>query len=54
MFPVGDTAALAALLARAEADPAFYAALARAGADLRPLVAPEAERRAWAALLAED
>lgn len=53
VFPVGDTAALAALLWRAETEPAFYAALRERVRDLRPLVAPEREREAWRALLAE-
>ncbi|HLH21785.1 MAG TPA: selenoneine biosynthesis selenosugar synthase SenB [Chloroflexota bacterium] len=52
-FPVGDTAALTALLWRAETDAAFYAALAAGCARAAPLVAPERERAAWAALLAE-
>jgi putative glycosyltransferase (TIGR04348 family) len=52
-FPVGDAAALAALLARFEEDAAFRAALKGAIAALRPLVAPAREREAWRALLAE-
>lgn len=52
-FPVGDDAALAELLTRCETDPAFYGRLgdwcrARAG-----LVAPDAERARWGALLDE-
>jgi putative glycosyltransferase (TIGR04348 family) len=52
-FPVEDTAALAALLWRAETDAAFYAALQAGCAEAAPLVMPERERAAWAALLAE-
>jgi len=52
-FPVGDAAALAALLVRAEEDPAFLDAL-RAGVEaVRPLVEPRREREGWRALLAE-
>jgi glycosyltransferase involved in cell wall biosynthesis len=50
-FPVGDTAALRALLVRAERDPAFYDRLRRACARCAPLVAPARERAAIAALL---
>lgn len=52
-FPVGDTRALAALLARVEGEPAFLARLARACAARAPLVEPARERAGWAALLAE-
>lgn len=52
-FPVGDAAALAALLRRAEEEPAYLEALREASLRLRPAVAPEGERAAWAALLAE-
>ncbi|HZR99762.1 MAG TPA: selenoneine biosynthesis selenosugar synthase SenB [Chloroflexota bacterium] len=52
-FPVEDTAALTRLLWRAESDPAFYAALEAGCAAAAPLVQPEGERAAWAALLAE-
>jgi putative glycosyltransferase (TIGR04348 family) len=52
-FPVGDPAALATLLERAEEDPAFLAALRGATERARPLVAPEREREAWRALLAQ-
>ena len=52
-FPVGDTAALAALLARAERDAAFYAELRQGCARLRPLVEPARERESWNALLGE-
>ncbi len=52
-FPVGDTAALAALLHRAETDTAFYRALQRHCRRLRPLIAPARERAAWRQLLAE-
>jgi len=53
LFPIGDAAALAALLARAETDPGFLGALRAAGERLRPLVDPAREREAWRALLAE-
>jgi putative glycosyltransferase (TIGR04348 family) len=52
-FPVGDTEALAALLERAEREPPFYAALQARCAALAPLVEPDRERQAWAALLQE-
>jgi putative glycosyltransferase (TIGR04348 family) len=52
-FPVGDTAALAALLARAEGDAAFYNALRRWCRRLRPLVRPARERQSWRRLLRE-
>jgi putative glycosyltransferase (TIGR04348 family) len=52
-FPVGDTAALAELLERAESDVDFYGAL-RAWCDgLRPLIDPARERRSWEDLLRE-
>jgi putative glycosyltransferase (TIGR04348 family) len=51
-FPVGDTAALAALLLRAETDPAFYADLAARCAALASEVEPAREREAWEDLLA--
>ncbi len=52
-FPVGDVAALRALLIRCEREPAFVSEL-RAGCDaVRPLVTPAAERASWADLLAE-
>jgi putative glycosyltransferase (TIGR04348 family) len=52
-FPVGDARALAALLLRAETDPAFYAELTRGVRRLARLVRPARERAAWASLLAE-
>ena len=52
-FPVGDTAALARLLGRAESDAAFYRALQEWCARLSPLVDPVRERQSWADLLAE-
>lgn len=52
-FPVGDDAALAILLARAERDPAFYRELEDACARLAPMVHPDRELEAWRALLAE-
>lgn len=53
LFPAGDPEALAALLHRAETDTAFLENLRRRSESLRPLVAPEREREAWRALLAE-
>jgi glycosyltransferase involved in cell wall biosynthesis len=52
-FPVGDTRALAALLRRAETDTAYYAELQRRCVALRPLAAPDGERRRWERLLGE-
>ena len=52
-FPVGDEAALARLLGRAETDPDFYQTLCEWCSRLRPLVDPERERRSWADLLRE-
>jgi putative glycosyltransferase (TIGR04348 family) len=50
-FPIGNTRALAALLRRTEADPAFYARLRRWCRRKRFLVSPARERQAWARLL---
>jgi putative glycosyltransferase (TIGR04348 family) len=52
-YPVEDTAALRALLLRAESEPDVYAALEAACAARRPLFTPERERAAWASLLDE-
>jgi putative glycosyltransferase (TIGR04348 family) len=52
-FPVGDTAALAQLLERAEADEDFYRALCDWCGRLRPLVDPARERQSWEGLLCE-
>jgi len=52
-FPVGDEAALAELLLRAETDPAFYSSLVQACAVQRPRFAPARETAAWADLLGE-
>jgi dimethylhistidine N-methyltransferase len=52
-FPVGDTAALATLLYRAESDASFYAELAAICQGLAPLVDPVRERQCWKDLLAE-
>jgi putative glycosyltransferase (TIGR04348 family) len=51
-FPVGDTAALAALLLRAERDAAFLEALRHHCAARAACFTPERERAAWDALLA--
>jgi len=53
LFPVGDTCALAALLARAETDPTWLRSLARHVRARRPLFAERTELAAWRALLAE-
>jgi putative glycosyltransferase (TIGR04348 family) len=53
LYPVGDAAALAALLRRAEDEPPFLAELRRRSERLAPLVDPAREREAWRALLAE-
>lgn len=52
-FPVGDATALAALLRRAETEPAFYRWLHAACARRAPLVDPEREGEAWRELLEE-
>jgi putative glycosyltransferase (TIGR04348 family) len=51
-FPVQDTAALTALMQRAESEPAFYAELARRCGERAPLFAPEREAAAWRELVA--
>lgn len=53
LFPVGDAAALARLLLRAEEEPAFVSALRHEVARAAPLVAPGREREAWRTLLEE-
>jgi putative glycosyltransferase (TIGR04348 family) len=50
-FPVGDAAALASLLSRAEDDPGFLNELQRRVERLRPVVDPAREREAWRTLL---
>lgn len=50
-FPVGDCGTLKTLLRRCEADPAFVAELRSACDVVRPLLTPDAERRAWADVL---
>lgn len=53
LFPVGDHAALAELLDRAENDrDGFYEELRRRIRELQPAYRPERERQAWADLLA--
>jgi putative glycosyltransferase (TIGR04348 family) len=52
-FPVGDTAALARLLERAESDADYYRGLQQWCGRLRPLIDPARERQSWADLLAE-
>ena len=51
-FPVGDSRALAGLMLRAEAEPAFYRRLCTQCASRAPLFAPERERQGVQALLA--
>ena len=53
LFPLGDERALAALLLRAERQPAFLADLRRRCLALRPLLSPARERAALRSLLAE-
>src|SRR5207237_3847363 len=50
-FQVGDTKALAHLLGRAEADPAFLRELKSHCAKLAPLFRPAREQAAWRGLL---
>lgn len=52
-FELGDTAGLAALLWRAEANERFYDGLVAACRKLAPRFAPERERAAWQTLLTE-
>ena len=52
-FPVGDTAALADAMCRAESDRAFYSALNRACRRRASLFTPRREARSWRELLAE-
>jgi glycosyltransferase involved in cell wall biosynthesis len=52
-FPAGDTAALAALLHRAETDAPWREDLQARCRALQPLVDPARERQAWRELLAE-
>jgi putative glycosyltransferase (TIGR04348 family) len=53
LFAPGDARACAALLARAEAEPAFLAELEERCAARAPLLDPEREREAWRGLLRE-
>ncbi len=53
LFAAGDASALAALLARACAEPGFLAALQQRTRELQPRFEPARERDAWARLLAE-
>jgi putative glycosyltransferase (TIGR04348 family) len=52
-YPLGDEAALAALIARARSDRVFYKKLEKQTRARRPLFAPSAERRALAAVVGE-
>jgi len=51
-YPVGDTAALTAMLSRAETDPGFLGRLTQACAERATLFTPEGERERWSRLLA--
>ena len=51
LFPVGDTAALARLLARAEREPAFLARLTKETRSRRSMFMPAAEKAAWRGVL---
>src|SRR3546814_290915 len=51
VYPVGDRAALARLLRRAETDPDYLALLRRHCAERVPLFTPEREAAAWDELL---
>jgi putative glycosyltransferase (TIGR04348 family) len=53
LFPVGDTKALAGLLHRAKADPAFLGELKAWCARLAPLVDPARERSTWRKIIRE-
>ena len=53
LYPPGNEAALAQLLARVESEPALYALLARQCAARRPLTLPERERAALGELVEE-
>jgi putative glycosyltransferase (TIGR04348 family) len=53
LFPVGDTAALARLLGRAQGDARFYQRLENWCHKLAPRFVPVKEQTAWAALLRE-
>ena len=50
-FPVGDSPALAALIGRAQADPAYYARLQQQCAARAPLFSPQRERAALCQLV---
>jgi glycosyltransferase involved in cell wall biosynthesis len=52
-YPVGDVAALAALLRRCEDEPAFLADLGARVLALQPLVEPARERASWRELVEE-
>ena len=52
-FPVGDTAALARLMRRAQGEPEFLATLHDAVVARQPLFAPEHEIAAWRAAIAD-
>lgn len=47
LYDVGDTKALARLIERAANEPAFHTRLRRVCDELRPLVDPQREQRAW-------
>jgi glycosyltransferase involved in cell wall biosynthesis len=50
-YPVGDTAALTAVLTRAETEPGFLQTLSARGTARAPLFRPEREHESWRKLL---
>ena len=52
-FPVGDTVALAGLIAQAEGNEVFYRELKEWCVRVAPMFSPESERRAWGEMLDE-
>ena len=53
LFPAGDTAALAALLTRAESEQGFLEELSRSCREIAPVFEPVKELQAWGELVAE-
>jgi glycosyltransferase involved in cell wall biosynthesis len=53
LFPAGDTAALAALLSRAESEQGFLEELSRSCREIAPVFEPVKELAAWGELVAE-
>ena len=52
-FPLGDTRALARLLAKSESDPKFHLRLRQSCARVAPLVDPRREAKSWSLLIKE-